>query len=416
MHAIRGRSPLTRTPNKGAALLAAVVLLTALGGLAAGGEWRWLAVPACLFLGVTIFWSLSGWRQSEVQRDVTSRHLLDLVDFPTQSPYLCTPDGRALYTGAGFEEWTGLDGEAVAKGRWVQAIHDDEREAVKQAWAEALKCRTAYDREFRVLFRDGAYRWVRSRAYPSRDEEGRITRWVGILEDIHDRRSAEEQLRQTASLLEMIGSSAHSIIYAKDRAGRMLYGNRALETLTGRSVADLLGKTDAEWNPDIGEAQALQAADRMVLATGKTQDLEEVFTGRDGVARHYQSIKSPLRNAAGKVIGVVGVSSDVSAAREAEQREKLLCRELDHRAKNMLAVVQSVVTLTRADTLHDFKKAVEGRIQSLGRAHSMLAASRWEGADLHRLLEEELAPYRSKERAQLVLSGPTLLLRAVSEA
>lgn len=102
---------------------------------------------------------------------------------------------------------------------------------------------------------------------------------------------------------------------------------------------------------------------------------------------------------------------ELVGAREAEQREKLLSRELDHRAKNLLAVVQSVVSLTRAGSVAEFKSAVEGRIQSLGRAHSMLAASRWDGADLERVLREELAPYGGGDQAQVTLSGPPLLLK-----
>jgi PAS domain S-box-containing protein len=231
------------------------------------------------------------------------------------------------------------------------------------------------------------------------------------VEKIHNKRLAEEQLRQTAGLLEMIGSSTASMIYAKDREGRMLYCNRALEELTGLGMADMLGKTDAEWNPNLPEAEVLQAADRLVLASGETQDLEEVFTGCDGKTRIYQTIKSPLRDRSGEVIGVVGVSTDISAAREAEQREKLLSRELDHRAKNLLAVVQSVVSLTRAGTLPEFKAAIEGRIQALGRAHSMLAASRWEGADLERVLVEELAPYCGNLEGAVTLTGPPLLLK-----
>ena len=70
-----------------------------------------------------------------------------------------------------------------------------------------------------------------------------------------------------------------------------------------------------------------------------------------------------------------------------------------------------MVSLTRAETLGEFKAAVEGRIQSLGRAHSMLAASRWEGADLERVLSEELAPYGGGEQARVHLSGPPLLLK-----
>nr|WP_314446829.1 PAS domain-containing protein [uncultured Sphingomonas sp.] len=411
MHDHGGVTLFRRRPDVWVAVMAAIVLLIALAGLIVGGGWRWLAVPACLFLGFAITWSLRGWKQSALQLGKTERHLLDLIDFPTQSPFLSTPEGHALYTGSGWRTWTGMDAAEVADGRWLDAVHEDDRTGVEQAWADALQQGTPYDREFRVLFADGTYQWLRARAYPSREYAGRISHWAGILENIHDRRTAEDQLRQTARLLELIGSSTDSIIYAKDREGRMLYGNRALERLTGLALGEMLGKKDREWNARPDEAEALEAADRLVLATGQTQDLEEQFTGNDGVSRRYQTIKSPLRDSAGTIIGVVGISTDISEAREAEQREKLLSRELDHRAKNLLAVVQSVVSLTRADTLPDFKKAVEGRIQSLGRAHSMLAASRWEGAELERVLAEELAPYSSAEEARVHLAGPSLLLK-----
>lgn len=411
MRARKVEEPFRSAPNIRSAAMAALVLLAGLAGLIAGGEWRWLAVPCCLLLGFTIFWSMRGWRQSQLKLDETARHLLDLVDFPTQSPFLADAEGRALYTGSRWKEWTGMEADPIAGGRWLEAVHPEDREPVAQAWADALRLGEPYDREYRVRFTDGAYRWLRARAYPSRDERGAVRHWAGILENIDDRRTAEEQLLQTAGLLEMMGSSTDSIIYAKDRDGRMLYCNSALERLAGLSMADMIGKTDTEWNPILSEAEALQVADRLVLSTGETQDLEEVFTGADGTSRIYQTLKSPLRDRSGEVIGIVGVATDVSAAREAEQRERLLSRELDHRAKNLLAVVQSVVSLTRAGTLAEFKAAVEGRIQSLGRAHSMLAASRWEGADLERVLSEELAPYGGDEQGRVHLSGPPLLLK-----
>ncbi|GAA3995749.1 PAS domain-containing protein [Sphingomonas humi] len=397
-------------PNVSSAIMAAIVLVCGLAGLIAGGEWRWLAVPSCLFLGLTILWSLSGWRQSAEQLSQTERHLLDLVDFPTLSPFLTDAEGGSLYRGSLWTTWTGQE-EDRAGVRWLEAVHPDDQDAIGLAWSEALGSGKPYDCEYRVRFRSGDYRWLRARAFPSHDDNGEVTHWAGILEDVHDRRTAEEQLRQTATLLELIGASTDTIIYAKDRDGRMLYLNRALEQLSGLHKEDILGRTDDEWNRNSAEAEALKAADRQVIETGHTLDLEEMFTGQDGQSRYYQTLKSPLRDHTGEVIGVVGVSTDISAAKEAEQREKLLSRELDHRAKNLLAVVQSVVSLTRADTLVDFKKAVEGRIQSLGRAHSMLAASRWEGAELERVLSEELAPYRGAEQGQVILSGPPMLLK-----
>lgn len=224
-------------------------------------------------------------------------------------------------------------------------------------------------------------------------------------------RGADLKTRQTASLLEMIGSSTDSIIWAKDRDGRMLYINGALERLAGVTLCEVAGKFDHEWNPNPEDARAFTEADRRVRESGIADDTEESFTGENGTTRHYRSIRSPLRDTAGTIIGSVGIATDITERREAEQREQLLTRELDHRDKNLLTVVQSVVALTRADDVAAFKSAVEGRVQALGRAHSLVSAARWEGANLDRVLGEELAAYRGRNANRITLSGPSLLLK-----
>jgi PAS domain S-box-containing protein len=405
-----GQGSGARTGADWRAAIGAVALVLALAGLAIGGEWLWLAVPAllCLLIAIATVPGREGAREQALQQAQEDHR--QLVDLPAQATWVADPEGRLIFVSERWTEWTGVIFEPGA-ANWVETIHPEDKDRVLVTWAGAVAAGTPHDQEHRIRFRDGSYHWVRARAFPQRHREGEIVRWIGQVEDIHDRRVAEEQLRQTATLLELIGSSTESVIWAKDREGRMLYMNRALERLAGLSLSDVLGKTDAEWNDTPGEAEAFRAADQRILETGQAEDLEEVFTGRGRTTRTYRSIKSPLRDHAGNVIGVVGVATDITERREAEQRERLLTRELDHRAKNLLAVVQSVVTLTRAGTLNEFKEAVEGRIHALGRAHSMLAASRWEGADLSRIVSEELSPYDNGRPGRLQVSGPPLVLR-----
>ena len=84
---------------------------------------------------------------------------------------------------------------------------------------------------------------------------------------------------------------------------------------------------------------------------------------------------------------------DVTPLREEQARRDLLIREVDHRAKNVLAVVQAVLKLTPADDPKRFTEVVEGRIAALARAHALLARDQWAGADVRALLGEELAPF-----------------------
>jgi len=112
-----------------------------------------------------------------------------------------------------------------------------------------------------------------------------------------------------------------------------------------------------------------------------------------------------------RIIRISGVTIDITERKEAEDRQTLLVREVDHRARNALAVVQSIVRLTRATTMEDYICAIEGRITALSRAHILLSESRWEGAELSRLLEEELEPYRSADAERIVTKGPAVFLQ-----
>jgi PAS domain S-box-containing protein len=110
------------------------------------------------------------------------------------------------------------------------------------------------------------------------------------------------------------------------------------------------------------------------------------------------------------IVRISGVTVDITDRKDAEERQALLAREVDHRARNALALVQSIVRLTRADTIKSYIAAVDGRIGALSRAHTLLAQSRWQGADLARLADEELAPYRMSDADRVSASGPDVSL------
>jgi two-component sensor histidine kinase/integral membrane sensor domain MASE1 len=98
----------------------------------------------------------------------------------------------------------------------------------------------------------------------------------------------------------------------------------------------------------------------------------------------------------GAPLRLAGVVQDISERKAAEERQALLAREVDHRAKNVLAVTKALLRLSRRDDPASFAEAVEGRIDALARAHNLLAQNRWSGAELRNLVAEELAAYAGR--------------------
>ncbi len=183
-------------------------------------------------------------------------------------------------------------------------------------------------------------------------------------------------------------------------------------SINGLSVEDHDGRTLRDILPV--NAPQIESVIDQVFATGEAvRDLE--VTGetpqQPGVERHWLTGFYPVSGDDGTVEAVGAWVLEISERKAAEQREVLLAREVDHRAKNLLAVVQAIVTLTPMGDGTDLKTSVVGRIQALARAHSLLSESRWDGVDLRALVEEELAPFKSPSRRRIHTEGPPLKLR-----
>src|SRR5262249_43095523 len=121
----------------------------------------------------------------------------------------------------------------------------------------------------------------------------------------------------------------------------------------------------------------------------------------DGEMRWCISTAAATVDRDGRIVRVSGVTIDITERKRAEERQNLLAREVDHRAKNALALAQSIVRLTRANDVKDYVQAVEGRISALARVHTILSLSNWQGAEIGRLIDEEIAPYSTGDQIEL---------------
>ena len=156
--------------------------------------------------------------------------------------------------------------------------------------------------------------------------------------------------------------------------------------------------------------EQLTASVEKVFAEGQAETEFRVCRP-NGQVRWCAGTAAASFDSSNQLVRISGVTADITDRKEATERQLLLAREVDHRAKNALALAQSIVRMTRAPTVESYVSAVEGRIQALSRVHTVLSQARWQGADLGGLVQEELAPYRSSDPTRVSSRGPRILLQ-----
>jgi PAS domain S-box-containing protein len=153
--------------------------------------------------------------------------------------------------------------------------------------------------------------------FPLHDESG-SAEVCGISSDITERKKAEETLRASEELLRAVTDNSPDAIYVKDSRSRWLMANPAVLRVVGRTAEQALGKTDLDLYADAAVGQAIIENDRRVLESGHTESFEEVADTPDG-RRTFLSVKAPRRDAQGNIVGIIGISHDITERKRAEE-------------------------------------------------------------------------------------------------
>ena len=207
---------------------------------------------------------------------------------------------------------TGLSAEQAEGAGWLDALHPADREAARDAWSRAAAEGRRFEAEFRLL-PAGAPRWVRAIAQPEPDEQGYCGTWLDLTEQKHH----ETQSRERQHMLEALIANSTDAIYVKDRDGRYLLVNPISHVGQNPGLGSPLGMTDVErFSPEA--ARQLRKIDREVMETGKPITAEEVITRLDGSTRIISSNKFPYFGEDGTILGVMGISRDISAYKALE--------------------------------------------------------------------------------------------------
>jgi PAS domain S-box-containing protein len=242
---------------------------------------------------------------------------------------------------------------------------------------------------------------------PIRDAAGKLIGAMNMLVDMSEHRRAEQASRQLASIVE----SSEDAIISKDLDGVIATWNRGAQRLFGYFAEEIIGKPVTVLIPEDRQDEETGILER--IRRGERVDhFETIRRRKDGSLVNISLTVSPVTDEFGRIIGASKIARDITDQKRREEQITLLAREADHRTKNLLALAQATVHLAQGDDPAELKAAIEGRLQALATAHTLLAQTRWAGADLRKLATEELSPYRRSGEARAEVDGPELLLAA----
>ena len=316
-------------------------------------------------------------------------HYRHTVELNPQVPWTCDPEGNVT---SFSNRWLTLTGQGPREpygSGWIKAVHPEDIPSTVTVFTACLASGDTVDVDYRLrMGSTGEYRWMRARAQPRRDGTGNIVSWYGVVEDIHDRKLAERDLRELNAHLERrieealaqrklwadVFEITDALVCALDPEFRLLALNRAyadeFEAIYGirpQVGDDLIGL--------LSHAPDQQAQARAVWSRALTDDaftLVEEFGDPDRKRPYYELAFTPLRDADGRRIGAFQYATDVTqrlrdleqlakaeeALRQAQKMEAVgqLTGGVAHDFNNLLTIIRSSMDLLRKPDLPEERR------------------------------------------------------------
>jgi PAS domain S-box-containing protein len=333
-----------------------------------------------------------------------------LVDRMSDGALTVGADGTVLFVNQRLAEMTGREIAQIVGQPFAALFSDDVPQSFRQ-WSQPAQ---AGQRDEANLARaDELPLPVSVWAGPL--ELGDVPATLVTVTDLSVQRRAE-QIAAAERFARSILEQATDAIVVLDPRGRITHASWAAEQLSSGSPIDrTFSDVFAVEAADPAQAGVLERSSAnmfdAMLATRPFHGLEVRLRGNRKGATFLLSA-GPLLDDAKQSVGSIVTLTDITARKHAEEQQTILVAELNHRVKNILAIVQSIATQTvrNSGSLPAFQETFGGRLRALSVAHDVLTKTRWGGVELTQLLREILAPYRDR----VALNGPPLLLPSQS--
>lgn len=336
--------------------------------------------------------------------------------------WIIDADSRTLrYLSPAYEQIWGESRSVVMGdlGRWAELVHPDDLAAAREGVPRLLRGE-ASQQQYRIVRPDtGAIRWIQDRGFPIRGGDGAIVQLAGIASDITEQVEAQQRLRHSERRHRSLLQGIPQLVWRSGDGGDWTWSSLQWQAFTGQSLEQSLGPgwLDAVHPEDRPRVIAAWAE---APARGALDVDVRLLHAPSGLHRWFQTRAQPVRDdVSGDILEWLGTCTDIDDLRTAQERQRVLLGELQHRVRNILAVIRSIARRTAdgSKSVADFAAHLEGRINALARAQAVVTRDPLAGVRLDTLVAEELAACGARESdgdgpgAALKIEGPDLRLR-----
>jgi PAS domain S-box-containing protein len=268
------------------------------------------------------------------------------------------------------------------------------------------------------LRKDGVRRFIDGRTTALRDPSGQLRGFVKIGQDITDRYLAEEALRESEERFKQFGEASNDVLWIRAADDLQTeYVSPAFERVYGASLDQLFRGNDfLNWTEIIHpEDRERATAEIERVRHGERAVFEYRIRRSDGSIRWLRNSDFPFRAADGRVVRIGGIGQDITEEKEHAERMNIMVRELHHRTRNLIGIVQSIVyqTFRSAGDMADCQERLNDRLQALSNAQTLLSRSDEGTLTLEALIKTELlALAAGGEQHDIDIDGPDLVLNS----
>jgi PAS domain S-box-containing protein len=291
----------------------------------------------------------------------------------------------------------------------------EDRNRVVNGYREAVENgRDTYETEYRIRRPDGEIRWIFGRGRVVRDSTGTPIRYSGVDIDITERKEAEAARRESELRLKLALEAGELGVWDYDATTDALRTSPELNRILGfaREAAPTLEMVRERYFP--GERERIQQEAQDAIAGGNRHFQTEFRYLWPNDELRWLLVRAEIQFSPEALpVGALGVVMDITDRKNAEERQSLLMQELDHRVKNVFAMIQAIAvqTLRGTSDIDASLSVYSARLIALSSAHSVLLGANWRSADLRTLVEAVTAPFKGAEGSQFEIEGPPIALQ-----